>query len=108
MIGKGQKIYRTNENLVNRKVRIYGNSRMGYGGTKKECQDTYTLLEGLEQQLDYFAVYDGHGPAAGREASEFANNYIESYLEKNRRRLHDLRGNHKSIEKFMRFAFLEC
>lgn len=39
------------------------------------------MLENLGEDTYFFAVYDGHG-SSGREASQTANDYISSELEK--------------------------
>lgn len=62
-------------------VKMYVSSLMGSGPKKQECQDTCCVLEKLENSSYFFAVYDGHG-SSGREASQTANDYISSELEK--------------------------
>lgn len=54
---------------------------MGSGPKKQECQDTCCMLENLGSDCYFLAVYDGHG-SSGREASQTANDYISSELEK--------------------------
>ena len=38
------------------------------------------------QYSNIFKVYDGHG-SSGKEASQAANDYIQTYLEKNPKRI---------------------
>ena len=54
---------------------------MGSGPKKQECQDTCCILDSLGDGSYFFAVYDGHG-SSGREASQTANDYISSEIEK--------------------------
>jgi integrin-linked kinase-associated serine/threonine phosphatase 2C len=70
--------------LVNplKEVKIIGASKMGYGPKKTECQDSYCAMEKFIDDCNFFAVYDGHG-SSGKEASQAANDYIQTYLEKN-------------------------
>ena len=62
-------------------VRMYVSSLMGSGPKKQECQDTCCVLENLDNECYFFAVYDGHG-SSGREASQTANDHIQSEFEK--------------------------
>lgn len=60
---------------------MYVSSLMGSGPKKQECQDTCCILENISEGCCFFAVYDGHG-SSGREASQTANDYISSEIEK--------------------------
>lgn len=66
---------------VLKNVKMYVYSMMGSGPKKQECQDTCCVLENLGDQCYFFAVYDGHG-SSGREASQTANDHMQSELEK--------------------------
>lgn len=70
-----------NEVYALKGVKMYVSSLMGSGPKKQECQDTCCMLENLGNDTYFFAVYDGHG-SSGREASQTANDYISSELEK--------------------------
>ena len=52
-------------------------SKMGYGGKKSECQDSFCMIEKFADECYFFAVYDGHG-SSGKESSQAANDYKEN------------------------------
>lgn len=66
-----------------------GFSKMGYGGKKTECQDSFCIMEKFADDCFFFAVYDGHG-ASGKEASQAANDYIQTTLEQNVKKIKNL------------------
>ena len=78
---KGRRDRGDNEVYPLKGVKMYVSSLMGSGPKKQECQDTCCMLENLGNDTYFFAVYDGHG-SSGREASQTANDYISSELEK--------------------------
>lgn len=86
-----------------KEVKIYGFSKMGSGPKKTESQDSYCSMEKFTDDCHFFAVYDGHG-SSGKEASQAANDYIQTYLEKNLKKIKSL-SNHKQRENFLRAAF---
>jgi len=55
---------------------------MGYGHKKTECQDSFCIMDNQVNKFAdncyFFAVYDGHG-SSGKEASQAANDYIQTY-----------------------------
>lgn len=75
----------------------------GYGPKKTECQDSLCQLERFAEDCHFFAVYDGHG-SSGKEASQAANDYIQTYLEKNSKKIKTLVTD-KNRESFLRNAF---
>lgn len=40
---------------------MFGYTEPGAGKKKFECQDTYSIIDIPEDDLIYYAVYDGHG-----------------------------------------------
>ena len=62
---------------------------MGYGPKKTESQDSYCILENLSEDIHYLSIYDGHG-SSGKEASQAANDCLQTYLEKNIKKLQTL------------------
>ena len=62
---------------------------------------TRVLLMPLE--LCFFAIYDGHGNT-GKEASQAANDYIQTYLEKKAPKIKKM-TSHKKIYSLLRSAF---
>lgn len=69
---------------------MWGESKMGYGPKKTECQDSFCIIDQkFENDGYFFAVYDGHG-SSGKEASQAANDYIQTYLEKNQKKIKSL------------------
>ena len=52
---------------------------------------------------NYIPVYDGHG-SSGKEASQAANDYIQTYLEKNAKKIKSLTSD-KQKETFLKSAF---
>jgi hypothetical protein len=57
----------TRVNVI-KSFKIYGNSWIGFGLKKTECQDSYSVIEKLADGITFAAVYDGHG-SSGKEAS---------------------------------------
>eukprot|EP01017_Pseudomicrothorax_dubius_P028720 TRINITY_DN3431_c0_g1_i1.p1 TRINITY_DN3431_c0_g1~~TRINITY_DN3431_c0_g1_i1.p1 ORF type:complete len:212 (-),score=48.15 TRINITY_DN3431_c0_g1_i1:848-1483(-) len=88
-----------------RDVKIVPFSMMGYGPKKTECQDSPCVMEkfGPNLECNFFAVYDGHG-SSGKEASQAANDYIQTYIEKNTKKLATLVTD-RQRETFIRSAF---
>lgn len=78
---------------------------MGSGPKKQECQDTCCMLQNLGNDTYFFAVYDGHG-SSGREASQTANDYISSELQKSSHKgeLGRLDGE-KDVEEYLSKVF---
>ncbi|CAD8071410.1 unnamed protein product [Paramecium primaurelia] len=94
-----------NKTLINpmKEIKLFGHSKMGYGPKKTECQDSYCTMERFTEDCYFFAVYDGHG-SSGKEASQAANDYIQTFLEKNPKRIKALQ-NDKQRESFLKSAF---
>jgi integrin-linked kinase-associated serine/threonine phosphatase 2C len=44
------------------------------------------MMDKFTEDCYFFAVYDGHG-SSGKEASQAANDYIQTYLEKNSKKI---------------------
>jgi len=86
-----------------KEVKTGGFSRMGYGPKKTECQDSYCIMEKFAEDCHFFAVYDGHG-SSGKEASQAANDYIQTYLEKNAKKIKTLVSD-KQRESLLKQAF---
>jgi len=86
-----------------KEVKMYGYFKMGAGPKKTECQDSLCMMERFGDDCYFFAVYDGHG-ASGKEASQAANDYIQTYLEKNIKKIKTLNSDRKK-EEFLRSAF---
>jgi serine/threonine protein phosphatase PrpC len=86
-------------------VKIVGASKQGYGPKKTECQDSYCIIEKITgtTECNFFAVYDGHG-TSGKEASQAANDYIQTFLEKNAKKIKFLVTD-KQRESFLKSAF---
>jgi len=84
-------------------VKIVGASKMGYGPKKTECQDSYCIMEKVTPECNFFAVYDRHG-TSGKEASQAANDYIQTFLEKNAKKIRTLTTD-KQRESFLKAAF---
>ncbi|EAS07106.2 protein phosphatase 2C containing protein (macronuclear) [Tetrahymena thermophila SB210] len=105
--GKKKKIETTAlaKNQVNplKDVKMFGAFKMGYGPKKTECQDSHCIMEKFIDECHFFAVYDGHG-SSGKEASQAANDYIQTYLEKNNKKIKGLTTD-KTREQFLRAAF---
>jgi len=88
-----------------RATNIFGHSLIGYGKKKTVCQDSLSIMENFDQNLSYFAVYDGHG-LAGRDASLLANESIETYLKKNSKKIAKITDT-RAIQKFMKEMFMK-
>jgi serine/threonine protein phosphatase PrpC len=105
--GKKKKLEekRVDLSLINplAEVKIYGYSKIGYGPKKTECQDSYCIMEKFTDDCHFLAVYDGHG-SSGKEASQAANDYIQTYLEKNAKKIKTL-ITEKTRESFLRHGF---
>ncbi len=86
-----------------KEVKMFGYSKMGAGPKKSECQDSICMMERFAEDCDFLAIYDGHG-ASGKEASQAANDYIQTFLEKNVKKLKALSSDRKK-EEFLRTAF---
>lgn len=86
-----------------KEVKIYGVSKMGYGPKKTECQDSFCIMENFHDSYHFFAVYDGHG-SSGKEASQAANDFIQTYIEKNIKRV-KLIQTERQAESFIKAAF---
>ena len=86
-----------------KEIKIVGFSKMGSGPKKTECQDSYCIMEKMTPECNFFAVYDGHG-TSGKEASQAANDYIQTYLEKNARKIKTFMTD-KQRESFLKAAF---
>jgi len=84
-------------------VKMFGFSKMGFGPKKTECQDSLCIIDLFADDCYFFAVYDGHG-SSGKEASQAANDYIQTYIEKNHVKIKTLTTD-KARESFLRAAF---
>eukprot|EP00827_Trimyema_finlayi_P001396 TRINITY_DN1537_c0_g1_i1.p1 TRINITY_DN1537_c0_g1~~TRINITY_DN1537_c0_g1_i1.p1 ORF type:complete len:317 (-),score=109.54 TRINITY_DN1537_c0_g1_i1:10-960(-) len=84
-------------------IKIYGFSKEGYGAKKKECQDSFCLMEKFQDDCSYFAVYDGHG-SSGKEASQAASDYISNYLQKKGKKFYNFTNDKNRID-FLKEAF---
>lgn len=85
-------------------VKIFGYSKIGYGPKKTECQDSLCIMENFHPGCyHFFAVYDGHG-SSGKEASQAANDFIQTYIEKNLKRVSNIQ-NERQAQVFLKAAF---
>lgn len=86
-----------------KEVIMHGFSKMGYGPKKTECQDSLCTMSGFAEHCYFLAVYDGHG-SSGREASQAANDYIQTYLERGVKKLKKF-TNDRQREYFLKQGF---
>ena len=85
-------------------VKIFGHSKMGHGPKKTECQDSFCAMENFtDGGYHFFAVYDGHG-SSGKEASQAANDFIQTYIERHTKKLTTLQQP-RQVEAFLKAAF---
>jgi len=86
-----------------KEVKMHGFFKMGYGPKKTECQDSFCAMERFTDHCHFLAVYDGHG-SSGREASQAANDYIQTYLERNAKKIKTF-TNDRQRESFLKQGF---
>jgi len=84
-------------------VQIYGDSLMGCGIGKEECQDSFYIQSRLTPITYFFAVYDGHG-SSGKAVSNFVNEQFGICLKINADKIERLIAN-KCINTFFHHAF---
>ena len=84
-------------------VQIYGDSLMGCGFGKTECQDSYYIQTNLTQNSHFFAVYDGHG-SHGKAVSDFVNGQFGLCFKINADKLDKLIVK-KCMDSFFQHAF---
>jgi len=86
-----------------KEIKMHGFFKMGYGPKKTECQDSFCAMDRFADHCFFLAVYDGHG-SSGREASQAANDYIQTYLEKNTKKIKTF-TNDRQREYFLKQGF---
>lgn len=84
-------------------IKMDGFYKIGYGPKKTECQDSFCAMDRFADHCYFFAVYDGHG-SSGREASQAANDYIQTYLERNQKKIRTFTSD-RQREVFLKQAF---
>jgi Serine/threonine protein phosphatase len=84
-------------------VKCYTSILEGTGPGKINCQDTTCIMEHIEEECHFFAIYDGFGPS-GREASLAANQYIKTCIEVNSTKLR-MFEDETQVEEFFKETF---